>query len=80
MRDELKVTEQMLDALFKAVRATAKPNGQLVSARHGGLRIILDGTAYGLLTIDTRCSAFVSLLAWCQEEEEELGDFALELL
>ena len=38
------------------------------------------GKAHGVLTIDTACSAIVSLLSWCQTNEEELGDLAMEVI
>lgn len=80
VRDELRVTEPMLDALFRAVRLSAKRDAQLDAAGAFLWNIILDGTAHGLLTIDTRCNAFVSLLTWCTEEEDQLGEFALEVI
>ena len=79
MRDKLRVTEQMLEALLKAIRKTAKP-GAKVDAARVGTHLIHDGTYHGVLNIDTRCSAFVSLLNWCQAEEDELGDVALEII
>lgn len=79
MRDEMRVTEPMFDALFKAAKRTAK-RGALVDAARTAQRLVHEGSAYGLLTIDVRCSAFVSLLSWCQEEEEELGDVAMEII
>ena len=79
VRDKLRVTEQMLEALLKAIRKTAKP-GAKVDAARVGTYLIHDGTYHGVLNIDTRCSAFVSLLNWCQAEEDELGDVALEII
>ena len=81
LRDKMRVTEPMLDALFKAARRAAKPgdSGQLDAAR-SGQRIIIDGTWAGVLSIDARCSAYCSLLAWCTEDEEALGDLALEIV
>ena len=79
LRDKLQVTDTMIDALLKAARASAAPGGKLDAAR-ASQRIILDGSYYGALTLDLRCSAFVSLLSWCQEDEEELGDLALEVI
>ena len=75
----MRVTESMLDALFRALRASAMPGAKTDVARVAS-RIIYEGTSYDVMTIDTRCSGFVSLLAWCQEEEEELGDLALEII
>jgi hypothetical protein len=80
LRDKLKVNDAMLDALFRAARRSAKQTGAHLDAARSGQRIILDGTAQGVLTIDSRCSAFVTLLTWCQAEEEALGDFALEVI
>ena len=76
-RDKMRVTEGMLDTIFKALRDSAKQGAMADAARHGQ-RIIHDGTAHGLLTIDTRCSAFIIMLTWCQAEEDELGDVALQ--
>ena len=81
LRDKMRVTEPMLDAFFKAARRCAR--SKHVSLEHAARfsqRIIFDGTAHGILNLDTRCSAFVSLLAWCQEEEEELGELAMEVV
>ena len=82
MRDKMRVTENMLDALFRAAKRVGKRGdeaAQLAAAR-SGQRIIIDGTYAGVLTIDTRCSAYVSLLSWCMEHEEALGDLALEIV
>lgn len=78
-RDKMRVTEEMLEAIFKAIRSTAKEGAKANAARVAS-HIIYDGTYQSVLTIDTRCSAFVSLLTWCQAEEEELGDVALEII
>lgn len=82
VRDKMRVTENMLDALFRAAKRVGKRGdeaAQLAAAR-SGQRIIIDGTYAGVLTIDTRCSAYVSLLSWCMEHEEALGDLALEIV
>ena len=79
VRDRMRVTEEMVDAIIKAMRKIAKPGSKADTARFGS-RLVYDGTAHGLLTIDTRCSAFCSLLTWCQDEEEELGEMALEII
>ena len=79
VRDKMRVTEPMLDAIFKAIRRTAKAGAKMDAARLGS-QLIYDGTSRGVLTIDTRCSAFVTLLTWCQAEEDELGDVALEII
>ena len=61
------------------LRSIAKP-GERTDAARIAQRIIHEGTYAGVLDIDTRCSAFVSLLTWCQAEEEELGDLAMEII
>ena len=82
LREKMRVTEPMLDALFKAARRTAKKGDAVakVEAARCAQRIIIDGTYGGVLGLDARCSAFVSLLSWCQAEEEALGDLALEVV
>ena len=42
--------------------------------------MIFDGTHAGVLTIDTRCSALISLLSWCEDDDEELGDLAVQVV
>lgn len=73
------MTDQMLDAMFKALRISAVP-GAKVDAARVAQRILHEGSVHGVLTIDTRCSGFVTLLTWCQADEEELGDVALEII
>ena len=75
----MRVTEEMLDAIISSLKSSAKA-GELMGAARTGQSIIHDGTYAGVMSIDTRCSAFVSMLAWCQEEEDELGDLALEII
>jgi len=79
LRDRLRVTESMMDAIFRALRGTAVPGAKAEAAR-AAQRILYEGTVQGVLTIDTRCSGFVTLLAWCQAEEDELADLALEII
>lgn len=78
VRDQKRVDEKVFESLFKALSKTAIPGAMLPAARAYS-RMIYEGTAKGLITIDTRCSAFVSLLKWC-ESEEELGDYAVEVI
>ena len=86
LRDQLRVTNPMLDAIFRALKENTKAaggNGAAVvveAARFAQARLIRDGSHKGLLDIDTRCSAFVTLLNWCHEREEELGDLAFEII
>ena len=84
LRDELRVTNAMLDAIFRALKAKSKADGTSAgvvdAARFAQARLIRDGSHRGLLDLDRRCSAFVSLLGWCQEREEELGDLAFEII
>jgi hypothetical protein len=84
-RLHLRVTNPMLDAIFHALKENTKAagNGAAVvvdAARFAQARLIRDGSHKGLLDIDTRCSAFVTLLNWCHEREEELGDLAFEII
>ena len=82
-RDKLRVTNPMLDAIFAALKTVGKsvgtPEGVVDAARFGNT-LIRDGSGLGLLTQDTRNSAQVSLLSWCQANEEELGDVAFEFI
>ena len=80
MRDQLRVTNAMLDAIFRALKVNSKAAGPVDAARFAQARLIRDGSYNGLLDIDTRCSALVTLLGWCQEKEEELGDLAFEII
>ena len=72
----------MLDAMFRAAKRVGRRGDAAahLAAARAGQRIIVDGTWAGLLSIDTRCSAYCSLLSWCMEHEEELGDLALEIV
>ena len=79
LRDKMRVTELMLEAIFKAIRTSADVGAKANAARVAAY-MIHDGTYQGVLNIDTRCSAFVTLLTWCQAEEEELADVALEII
>jgi hypothetical protein len=83
VRDKLRVNEHMVDALFRALRRVGRrgsDDAAHLAAARVGQRIIIDGTYAGVLSIDTRCSAYVSLLSWCMEHEEALGDLALEIV
>lgn len=83
VRDKLRVTIPMTEEMLRALRRVAKQAkaaDSAVEAARFMQRIIRDGTAYGLINIDTRTSAQVSLLGWCQVAEDELGDLAFEII
>jgi len=84
LRDQLRVSNPMLDDVFRALKANAKAAKTAAAvvegARFAQANVIRHGTYKGLLDIDTRCSAIVTLLGWCQEAENELGDLAFEII
>ena len=82
-RDQLRVTIPMADAVFRALKAVGRASGSadgMVDAARLGMGIIRDGTGRGLLNLDTRTSAQILLLGWCQQDEAELGDLAFEVI
>ena len=79
LRDKLTVTEPMLDTFFSALVRWAGKTKRLEGARIAQ-RMIYDGHAHSLMSIDTRCSALCSLLSFCQANEEELGELAFEIV
>ena len=78
MRDQLRVTIPMADVLFRALKRHGRASDMVDAARLGA-RIIRDGTSRGLLNLDTRTSAQILLLGWCQQEEVDLPLASLTL-